>query len=434
LSRKLETLVAYGDEPGPGLAQERGRAFEALVVALMRSHSLLFRSSYHTSDNRAEQIDGALELDGRFVLLESKWVKSDLAASDLFAFLGKVEGKFVGTIGLFVSYNQLTENFLSALRSGRRQSVLVVHGAEDIKTMFQPDFPLKGYLRWCIGSASTDNRSTVSPAQYLQHAARENEEPNGEGQPPAWKARVKALLENLNTSKNSKSLGTLTAGQPQEIIVENVEKIVQLYPRIVDKGIQLPPENLTAYLIVAANKMPGTVTTADTMLFQDVLPHALLDARIAPLTLALAPRLEVLAESQKSAFEATLRTKWAGAFGDWEDENALAAHTEPLWPYLSPEAKNDLMGYFLRILNSERRAGFAQWTCASNVVSNKVNERIVKDALARSLRTEFLSLPRQNDVPWARPLVSHAYQKLERFLGRHVFEPVLDQVAHELSA
>jgi len=37
------------------------------------------KKSYHTSDNRSEQIDGALIVDGTRALLEVKWVSSGLS-------------------------------------------------------------------------------------------------------------------------------------------------------------------------------------------------------------------------------------------------------------------------------------------------------------------------------------------------------------------
>ena len=108
-------------EKNTDLAQERGRQFEKLVRAVFKAWGWLVRGSYHTGDNRSEQIDGVVMVEGRYALLEAKWEKANLAASELFSFLGKVEGKFTGTIGVFISRNELTSNFLTALRAGRRQ-------------------------------------------------------------------------------------------------------------------------------------------------------------------------------------------------------------------------------------------------------------------------------------------------------------------------
>ena len=147
--------------------QGRGRAFESTVCDLFDIHDLLDRGSFHTEAGRAEQLDGAVSFPGFNALLEVKWVESGLAASELFSFIGKVDGKFVGTVGIFVSYEPLSENFLNALRLGRRQSVIVIHG-EDINLIFTEDFPLKEYLIAHIKYLSQENMPHYSAKRFLQ--------------------------------------------------------------------------------------------------------------------------------------------------------------------------------------------------------------------------------------------------------------------------
>ncbi len=56
----------------------------------------------HTSMRpKGEVIDGSFVLDDRYFLLEAKWHKDPIPASDLYAFKGKVDGKLIGTIGVF---------------------------------------------------------------------------------------------------------------------------------------------------------------------------------------------------------------------------------------------------------------------------------------------------------------------------------------------
>lgn len=68
-------------------AKKRGIQFEKLALELFEAEKMVKKKSYHTSDNRSEQIDGALYVDGTRALLEVKWVSSGLAASELYAFL-----------------------------------------------------------------------------------------------------------------------------------------------------------------------------------------------------------------------------------------------------------------------------------------------------------------------------------------------------------
>ncbi|WP_319576013.1 hypothetical protein [uncultured Desulfobacter sp.] len=149
-------------------AKKRGLQFERLALELFEAEKLVKKKSYHTSDNRSEQIDGALYVDGTRALLEVKWVDSGLAASNLYAFLGKVENKFLGTIGIFLSRVNLSDNFLRSLKAGRRQSVIVIHG-KDIDHIFKPNFPVAEYIRSIIDHISFDNNTHFSASDFLDN-------------------------------------------------------------------------------------------------------------------------------------------------------------------------------------------------------------------------------------------------------------------------
>ena len=127
------------------LKQERGRQFEVLINDIFEHEEILFKRSYYTSDNKSEQIDGAIEIYNRIFLFEVKWVESNLAASDLYAFIGKTENKFHGTLGVFISKKELSKNFLDSLNKGRRQSIIIIHG-KDIELIFSNNVSLKDYL------------------------------------------------------------------------------------------------------------------------------------------------------------------------------------------------------------------------------------------------------------------------------------------------
>ncbi len=116
--------------------RERGRLFESLINDIFEDEKVLINRSYHTSDNRSQQIDGAIKIDNRFFLLEVKWAAADIAASDLFAFIGKIDTKLDGTLGIFISRNKLTENFMKSLSYGRKRKVIIIHG-QDIDLIFE---------------------------------------------------------------------------------------------------------------------------------------------------------------------------------------------------------------------------------------------------------------------------------------------------------
>jgi hypothetical protein len=150
----------------PEIMRKRGVDFERLINDVLEDETILLKRSYHTSDNQSEQIDGAIEIYNRIFLVEVKWVSSNMAASELYGFIGKIENKFSGTLGVFISRNELTKNFIDALNKGRRQSVIVIHG-KDIELLFSRKTPIiKEYLTYCFKLLSYDNRTHLSLEDY----------------------------------------------------------------------------------------------------------------------------------------------------------------------------------------------------------------------------------------------------------------------------
>ena len=130
---------------------------------------MLVSSSYRTSNGVIEQIDGAIRISCRIFLLEVKWAESEhLAESDLYAFMGKVNTKLPGTLGLFVSYNELSQNFLNAMRNGQRQTCIVIHGPDNIKKLIDGSVDIKAYLTYFYEIASTKGIVELSVSDYAK--------------------------------------------------------------------------------------------------------------------------------------------------------------------------------------------------------------------------------------------------------------------------
>lgn len=169
LSDTLRELADLRTDIDSAVARQRGLDFEKLVRELFLKQGLLSsikQSSYYTSDNRSEQIDGVINLEGKIFLLEAKW-DSSLAASALYEFIGKIENKFFGTLGIFISYNSLSSNFINALRKGRKQNVIVIHG-EDVIQLFEKDDILRDYLKYALEKLSLDDVSHVPVREFIE--------------------------------------------------------------------------------------------------------------------------------------------------------------------------------------------------------------------------------------------------------------------------
>lgn len=100
----------------------RGYDFEKVLKGILALEGLDPRSSYKAA---GEQIDGSLYLDGSFLLMEAKWHALPVPASTLYQFKGKVDGKLVGTIGIFISMSGYSEDAVDALIAGKSLNLIL---------------------------------------------------------------------------------------------------------------------------------------------------------------------------------------------------------------------------------------------------------------------------------------------------------------------
>lgn len=366
-----------------GKAQQRGLQFEGLVQDLFEACGILTRRSYRTGEVE-EQVDGAVAFGGRHALLESKWVESGLAASELFAFLGKVEGKFTGTVGLFVSRKPLLESFVKALRWGRRQSVMVVHG-EDVDHLFEPNFPVKEYLEMHLLHLSLDNYSHLPTAKFL--SGRDIQQVQAPPPPEALPDPIGDLIQRCANEPAAKNLvREFARGLNEEQRVTATVRLLakNLYLTIVDSQSREDAwrgQNLEAFLRELVGRLPSALTDADRLYFIDRLSPDFEGSYYRRLAALFAPRLRYLTDAEQAQFEIRLTEQWETAFYDYHAENRMAEVTSELWPFLSAPTRRELLRYAVRILLSDRRPQFPQYRLALQV-----------------LRTEFQSPETQTEI------------------------------------
>jgi hypothetical protein len=105
----------------------RGYELEQLLLELARLEKLDAEPSYR---GKGEQIDGYFMVDHRHFLLEAKWQENPATASEVYAFQGKLRGKLLGTLGLFVSISGFADDAPSALVFGKELDVLLADGRD----------------------------------------------------------------------------------------------------------------------------------------------------------------------------------------------------------------------------------------------------------------------------------------------------------------
>ena len=130
---QLKALLNLPDNACKKEKQKRGRDFEKFLHALFEAEGLKPRLRLRPS---GEEIDLSFLLNGRTFLVEAKWHADPLPAPVLYQFKGKVDGKLVGTIGIFVSMSGYSTDAVNALTTGKSVNVLLFD-REDIEASLE---------------------------------------------------------------------------------------------------------------------------------------------------------------------------------------------------------------------------------------------------------------------------------------------------------
>lgn len=394
LRQQFDELEKLGEEPGAQVAQSRGRQFEALLLDLFDIHRLLLRRSFHTSDNRSEQVDGAIDISGRVALVEAKWTKESLAASDMFAFLGKVEGKFAGTIGVFVSRATLSMNFLDALRHGRRQSILVVHG-DDVPMLFAAEFPLREYLASCLRHVSMDNVSHLAVQRFL--GQRKNDVA---AEKASATDNIRELLGMLDSPAAANLVQNLVNDKTAEVLEAELVALLRSYSRILLKVPSTSPLRATVprYIDLGSRKLPAGETEADRLFFGDAFQGNLRAPAYHALISVFSPRLLHVSSGLRDAASKSLMAAWDSTGGQFQDENTLVEPTKMLWEYVSADARQALLKRFVEFINDEyHRPGFPQYDLALKILRSDGSKALCEDVVTAMLVNEYNGLLKMND-------------------------------------
>ena len=122
----LSMYLHWKNQPGK---PQKGYAFEKILARLFEYYNLNPSPSFRLV---GEQIDGAFSYKNKHFLVEAKWQKEKVSASQLYAFKGKVDGKPPGVLGLFISISGFTRNSVLALKTGKTMNIILMDG-DDIE-------------------------------------------------------------------------------------------------------------------------------------------------------------------------------------------------------------------------------------------------------------------------------------------------------------
>lgn len=353
----------------------RGTEFEKLILDIFDYHKLLIRRSYHTDDNKSEQIDGAVEFANQIALIEVKWKESNIAASELYSFCGKIDNKFLGTIGIFISKESLSDNFINSLNKGRRQNVIIMHG-KDIENMINKDFQLEKFLIETRKFLSTDNINYISTNRFIEQ----------------FEELESKIEEKQKISEKCKSLlKKLISKQPQDtdrLLIElesecNFQEKIFILFFLIKEVMTLDLEIVYLPIMKRNSRIYKTINYLidDDELLKESWPKYFQEFNGNPKNYLRSDFLEKYSKiisnlkgNDMLVFKDALVNTWVLIFGDWNSENVLAKLTEKLWGKLDRKHKHTLREFFFEIIASYRSDRFPQKQFAEKIIKNESAE------------------------------------------------------------
>lgn len=152
--------------------QQRGHNFETLFNAFLDHEKMEPRLRYRPD---GEELDGSFFAFEQHFLLELKWHEKPIEASALYAFKGKVDGKLIGTIGIFISMSGYSKDAVDALIKGKELNIILFDN-KDIDFALSNSFAnlLKAKLRAAADEGNlylrSENMQILKPAKDIPTA------------------------------------------------------------------------------------------------------------------------------------------------------------------------------------------------------------------------------------------------------------------------
>lgn len=194
--------------------QNRGRKFERVLNHILSHEKMDPRSSMRPE---GEEIDGSFAMDNRYFLLEAKWRKEPIPASDLYAFKGKVDGKLIGTIGIFFSMSDYSTKAVDTLISGKELN-LILFGHNDLLLIEDGKITMREAIRVKLRFAANYGQPFYSIETYLAENIRSNQGEKSTNSNREWsiivegEEDVRTIQELLSRFKIMESYTIFPAG------------------------------------------------------------------------------------------------------------------------------------------------------------------------------------------------------------------------------
>ena len=335
--------------------KRRGLRFERLFYEIFESHKILLEKSFKTEDG-SQQIDGAVEINNRIFLVEIKWERSKtLAASKLYSFLGKINSKIEGTLGLFVSYNELEKNFLDSTRAGIKQNCIIINGEDNIIPIIRGELSVADYVWYIYQQASTRNRISIPISEFKSIPQKESLSADNS----VWKELYEALI-----SEDTSGDFELKLDNNFDRIENLAEKTITLYP-ILRKNKNINPKIdylLNSLIDNDKNKLFASLINKLTKSHWTKYADEHILKKTKNISTLRSKKADKIAENVLSY----LREH----YGQWEEENKASFVLDFIYEHLSDEYKvKAACAYASIYCDTSRKEHYPQKKMANSIFS-----------------------------------------------------------------
>jgi hypothetical protein len=227
--------------------QKRGRTFERILHAMLSREEMEPRTSMRPS---GEEIDGSFAIGEDFYLLEAKWHASPIPASSLYSFKGKVDGKLIGTIGVFFSMSDYSTDAVDALLYGKELN-LILFGHNDLLLIEDGQITLREAMRVKRRYAANYGQPFYPLETYISETKLANPEIKAPTQSQQWSILVegeddvRTIQELLDRFYISAQFNVIPAGGQlavaqlaEHLISNNVINVAAIITPLSDPEIQ----------------------------------------------------------------------------------------------------------------------------------------------------------------------------------------------------
>lgn len=166
--RELGLLLAMFDELAvkDDDAQERGYLLQHLLNRLFDAFGIPVHRSF-TRNNRAEQIDGAFQIDGWYYLTECRWRRKLSDTRDVDGLAGQISRSGRQTMGFFLSINGWSENVPWLLKQNTDKSIILMQGY-DLRAILSEQVDLRDYILATVKNLNLNAEPYLGVREYLR--------------------------------------------------------------------------------------------------------------------------------------------------------------------------------------------------------------------------------------------------------------------------